>query len=65
MVQFRSIKEYSHRNKIAPYIKICGPVKNGLNYFIRNDLSFCSPEIEVLFIKIKGSIAKPKATVTL
>ena len=25
MVQFRSIKEYSHRNKIAPYIKICGP----------------------------------------
>ena len=25
MVQFRSIKEYPHRNKIAPYIKICGP----------------------------------------
>ena len=25
MVQFRSINEYSHRNKIAPYIKICRP----------------------------------------
>ena len=25
MIQFRSIKEYPHRNKISPYIKICGP----------------------------------------
>ena len=25
MVQFRPIKEHPHRNKIAPYIKICGP----------------------------------------
>ena len=35
-------------------------VKNGLNYLIRNDLSFSSPEIEILFIEIKGSTAKPK-----
>ena len=25
MIQFHSIKEYPQRNKISPYIKICGP----------------------------------------
>ena len=25
MIQFRSIKEYPHRNKMSPYLKICGP----------------------------------------
>ena len=35
-------------------------MKNGLNYLIRNDLSFSSPEIEILFLEIKGSTAKPK-----
>ena len=25
MIKLYSIKEYPHRNKISPYIKICGP----------------------------------------
>ena len=45
-------------------VQICRPdktgggvaiyVKNGINYAIRNDLSFCSPELEVIFIEVKG-----------
>ena len=36
-------------------------VKNGIDYAIRNDLSFCSPELEVLFIEVKG--LKNKSTI--
>ena len=50
-------------------VQICRPdktgggvaiyVKNGINYAIRNDLSFCSPELEVIFIEVKGLKTNP------
>ena len=35
-------------------------MKNSIDYILRSDLSFCSPEMEVIFIEIKESSMKSK-----